>query len=339
MQTAIANELKPMHYLEHVFKQIQLNKDLQISDILPWSASSAVNHTITHFDITSGVTHDSQCLTEMIKQLSKSDLFLADLGYFDTDFLKKLNENNFFISRIKTNLKLYKGVSETYSIYDEIDTVAMLKQSPHSIDKEVYIGNRSDSKLKVRLVGIRLSDAIAHKRIKKAIAQNNGQDISSNKRELLHWNLMVTNIKSDRLSATIITELYRIHWQIELLFKVLKSTLSIDKMHVGKTKYVETILYGRLVGTLITMPLYDYLDHSLLLSKGRGVSLQRFYTLLIVNLYQFYTVKQITVHTYLELGRLLERIGTLALQEKRKRQTTFSRIESYLEGLTCFGKT
>ncbi|MEG0319882.1 MAG: transposase, partial [Niameybacter sp.] len=100
-----------MHYLEHVFKQIQLNKDLQISDILPWSASSAVNHTITHFDITSGVTHDSQCLTEMIKQLSKSDLFLADLGYFDTDFLKKLNENNFFISRIKTNLKLYKGVS------------------------------------------------------------------------------------------------------------------------------------------------------------------------------------------------------------------------------------
>ncbi|WP_442935443.1 transposase domain-containing protein [Niameybacter sp.] len=39
IQTAIANELKPMHYLEHVFKQIQLNKDLQISDILPWSAS------------------------------------------------------------------------------------------------------------------------------------------------------------------------------------------------------------------------------------------------------------------------------------------------------------
>lgn len=52
---------------------------------------SAVNHTITHFDITSGVTHDSQCLTEMIKQLSKNDSFLADLGYFDTEFLRKSN--------------------------------------------------------------------------------------------------------------------------------------------------------------------------------------------------------------------------------------------------------
>lgn len=300
---------------------------------------SAINHTITHFDITSGVTHDSQCLTQMINELSKNDLFLADLGYFDTEFLRKLNENNFFVSRIKTNLKVYKSVSEAFSIYDEINLVAMLKKFPHSIDKEVYIGSSADSKLKVRLVGIKLSDEIAHKRIKKAIAQNKGQDISSQKRQLLHWNLMVTNVKPDQLSVEIITELYRIRWQIELLFKVLKGTLSIDKMHVGKTKYVEAILYGRLVGTILTMPLYDGVDQSLLRTKGRGVSLQRFYTLLIVDLYQFYTVKYVTIHIYIELSRLLKRIGILALHEKRKRQTTFARIESYLEELICFGKT
>ena len=28
-----------MHYLEYVFEQIQLNKDLQLSEILPWSES------------------------------------------------------------------------------------------------------------------------------------------------------------------------------------------------------------------------------------------------------------------------------------------------------------
>lgn len=37
IQTAIANNLKPTHYLEYVFEQIQLNKDLQIAEILPWS--------------------------------------------------------------------------------------------------------------------------------------------------------------------------------------------------------------------------------------------------------------------------------------------------------------
>ena len=37
IQTAIANGLKPMYYLEYVFEQLKLDKNLQISDILPWS--------------------------------------------------------------------------------------------------------------------------------------------------------------------------------------------------------------------------------------------------------------------------------------------------------------
>lgn len=37
IQTAIANDLKPMAYLEYVFEQIQLAKELQIEQLLPWS--------------------------------------------------------------------------------------------------------------------------------------------------------------------------------------------------------------------------------------------------------------------------------------------------------------
>lgn len=84
----------------------------------------------------------------------------------------------------------------------------------------------------------------------------------------MRWHTSV----SKRQLSNIIVELYRLRWQIELLFKVLKSTLSIDKMHVGKTKYVEAILYGRLLETLLTMPLYDCVDQTLLSGKGRGVS-------------------------------------------------------------------
>lgn len=38
IQTAIANNLKPLYYLEYVFEQIQMNNMLQVSDLLPWSA-------------------------------------------------------------------------------------------------------------------------------------------------------------------------------------------------------------------------------------------------------------------------------------------------------------
>lgn len=37
IQTAIANNLKPLPYLEYVFRQIQQAKDLQTEDLLPWS--------------------------------------------------------------------------------------------------------------------------------------------------------------------------------------------------------------------------------------------------------------------------------------------------------------
>ncbi|WP_207643278.1 hypothetical protein, partial [Cellulosilyticum ruminicola] len=74
-------------------------------------------------------------------------------------------------------------------------------------------------------------------------------------------------------------------------------------------------------GALLTMPLYDCIDQTMLKNQGRGVSMQRFYTLLLVDLYQFYTLKRITLHTYETFSNLVQRIGKLALHEKRLRQT------------------
>lgn len=37
IQTAIANNLKPLYYLEYIFEKIQLSKDLDYKELLPWS--------------------------------------------------------------------------------------------------------------------------------------------------------------------------------------------------------------------------------------------------------------------------------------------------------------
>ena len=37
IQTALANDLKPFYYLEYVFEQLQLNKDVEVTQLLPWS--------------------------------------------------------------------------------------------------------------------------------------------------------------------------------------------------------------------------------------------------------------------------------------------------------------
>ncbi len=76
----------------------------------------------------------------------------------------------------------------------------------------------------------------------------------------------------------------------------------------------------------------------MLYNQGKGVSIQRFYTLIIVDLYQFYTLKRITLHTYERLSNDIYRIGKLSLHEKRLRQTTYAKIEYYLEQLIITGK-
>ena len=64
---------------------------------------SAINHSITHFDITSEVT-------------------------YDTVYLRKIDEQNFFIRRIKTNLKLFDAISENYCIYEPLNIAQVLNK-------------------------------------------------------------------------------------------------------------------------------------------------------------------------------------------------------------------
>lgn len=134
-------------------------------------------------------------------------------------------------------------------------------------------------------------------------------------------------------------ELYRLRWQIEVLFKVLKSSLAIDKMHVGKIEYVNALIYGRLIGTLLIMPLHACVYESMFRNKGGSVSIQRFYTLLLVEIHNFYKACKITMHLMLELVGTIQNIALTAIHEKRRRKTTFAQIQSYLEEYLLIGKT
>ena len=46
---------------------------------------SVISNSMTHFDITSGLVHDTTALPEIIETLSEKELFMPNLGYFDTN--------------------------------------------------------------------------------------------------------------------------------------------------------------------------------------------------------------------------------------------------------------
>ncbi len=181
-----------------------------------------MHHTISHFDITSGVTHDVNEWDNIVQKLTENKLVIADLGYYDFEAFRKISEHNYFLSRIKKNRKFYVVDADSKSGYKTINLTNLLKQSKDFLDTEVYIKSVNGEMLKVRLVGNRLNNRIAQKRIQKSVLNNNKKNISSNLKILLHWNLVITNVPKEKLSASIVSELYRLRWQIELLFKSLK---------------------------------------------------------------------------------------------------------------------
>ncbi|OOB76944.1 MAG: hypothetical protein BEN19_03255 [Epulopiscium sp. Nuni2H_MBin003] len=288
-------------------------------------------HSIKHFDITQGVTHDTNALPEVINQLGENELLLSDLGYFDINSLRKIGEQNFFISRIKSNLLIFEEADDVENFYKEIDMTKLLKKNKTDIlDKEIYIGCKDNNALRVRLIATKLPCDIASKRIQKAIKQNGGKEISAKKRTLLHYNIVITNVKSDKLEARTISELYRVRWQIELLFKVLKSNLAIDKMNNANTEYTEAFIYGRILGLLLTLPVYHELDVLYTKAEGRGVSIQRFYKLLVQEINSFIALTKMTYKELKNLNNTLLQIGKLALYEKRKRKVTAVNVEELL---------
>ena len=80
-------------------------------------------------------------------------------------------------------------------------------------------------------MGIKLAKGQAEGRKRKAnrLAKSHGYKSSKRNQELLNWSIFITNISSEILSFPDVFRLYKLRWQIELLFKLYKSQVEIDK--------------------------------------------------------------------------------------------------------------
>jgi putative transposase len=70
----------------------------------------------------------------------------------------------------------------------------------------------------------------------------------------------ITNASADQLSAEVIPAVYALRWEIELIFRELKSQLSIDDMPSANKAVVEALIYAALLALAITRRLHNILN-------------------------------------------------------------------------------
>lgn len=75
---------------------------------------------------------------------------------------------------------------------------------------------------------------------------------------LCDLNIYLTNLEADQWRAEMVIQLYRIRWQIEILFKVWKSILKIGRVHPMKPHRFLCLMYTQMAWALLNAKIFQY---------------------------------------------------------------------------------
>jgi hypothetical protein len=174
---------------------------------------------------------------------------LFDLGYFNQALLAAIAAAKaFFVTRLNTQVALYLKVDDRKST----DILSYLEaQTATSGEIPVFLG--AQTRLPVRLIFHRLTDAqIAEKRRRvRRNAQKKKQACSPARLRWSAWHVCVTNVPATRWSPHQILLVYRLRWQIELIFKLWKSQAKLTTIRYNRPDRILCLLYAHLLGLLI----------------------------------------------------------------------------------------
>lgn len=143
-------------------------------------------------------------------------LRLTDLGFFDLGRMRRDTERGIhWISRVPARLTIREGDGPGQDIARWLG-----RQESDRVDAMVTLG--SEERLTCRLVAVRVPPELAERRLRRLRKRlkKKGRKLSEAQRVLCQWTVMVTDlVDAEAFTAEQLWALYRVRWQVELMFK------------------------------------------------------------------------------------------------------------------------
>lgn len=216
--------------------------------------------SISTIQLSEGKKSD-QNLNEHLFNFRENTLILKDLGFTSIKDQEKIElQKGKYISRVKLNTDFYLPTTPKYmkngktikeSRFKKIDIPEFYKNLEEGkvINTTYYFKNGSNfysrrviiSKVPAEKLAIR-EEATTSK------VRDSEHEISEKTRAMIPFTIYVTNLKIDEVSSENIHGIYARRWDIEIIFKKLKSVYNIDKVKVKVN--IERILiqiYSKLI--------------------------------------------------------------------------------------------
>ena len=236
--------------------------DESLAEYYPGSGGSGSKANVRiqfEYDMLSGLINDLAIYafneqdatnsTVTLDMTREGDLVIRDLAYMHLDVLKKFIEKSVaFLCRLNTQTLAYQLVKgEMKPVNFPLIVKRMREFGVNHVTEDVYIGKKE--KLPVRLFIYLLPQEEYSERIRKAQkkAKEKGRSLTKEYKARAALNLFITNITDGSLTLDNAWTLYRMRWQIELVFKVWKSIWEIDEVKKVKKDRLECYIYAKLL--------------------------------------------------------------------------------------------
>lgn len=232
---------------------------------------------IVYLNYTPSKRPDVTDAVEVLDMVESNDLVIRDLGYYAfSSFVNISSKNAFYISRLRPKAGVYvmrNGILERLdfkAVYSK-----MKKNNLFRMHKLVFIGGKE--KIPVRLVIELLPESVYEQRLRKTVKIQNkkGYKTSEEYKFLSRFNLFITNVPEELLPNEAISTLYRIRWQIELIFKIWKSVIGIHHTHKMRYKRWLCLLYFKLLIMIINWNIIMTQRNHVYKWKGKLLSLNK----------------------------------------------------------------
>lgn len=195
-------------------------------------------------------SHTAESLSHF--SMKKGDIFLADAGYGTAkNYAYAMEQQADVMLRISPN---------HFCVYDaegtKIDWLSFLKEKKGEKDsvKELFgFVSYQKKSYPVRVIAAKLPKEKAEqaRKRKRRKASKNQYQLQEKSVLFAGYMIVITSLGVEYGREEIV-ELYRMRWQIELLFKRWKQNLKIQTIRAGKEKYAQTLLYAWLILWILT---------------------------------------------------------------------------------------
>jgi IS4 transposase len=199
----------------------------------------------TEFSITDARTHE---FTELSTgPWVENALLLFDQAYFDYRTMDLIDANGgWFLTRLKPNanpeivdeFREWRGNAislegeQVQDILDDLHRDVIDVDGEVGFKRRVYNGTRSRAVETFRVVGV----------------WNDEEE---------RYHLYITNLPVEDYSAPDIAKLYQARWEVELLFRELKTVYGLDEINSGKPEVVEALILIGLLSLVVSRTLRE----------------------------------------------------------------------------------